>query len=65
MKKISINLKKDFNLRRIDIDKENEQINFNLNITATNDIAKLKKQLEVNFKDGDISIVDGQRLTPF
>ena len=65
LKNISIGLKKDFNLRRIDIDKENEQINFNLNITSTNDLTKLKKQLEVNFKDGDISIVDGQRLTPF
>ena len=65
LKNISISLKKDFNLRRIDIDKENEQINFNLNITSTNDITKLKKQLEVNFKDGHISIVDGQRLTPF
>ncbi len=65
LKKISFNLKKDFNLRRIDIDDANEQINFNLNIDSLNDLTKLKKQLEANFKDGDISIVDGQRLTPF
>jgi hypothetical protein len=65
IKKIGSKLNKEINLRRIDLERDDEQINFNIRIESTDDLIRLKKQLNIYFKNCEISIVDGQRLTPF
>lgn len=64
IKKVSSDLKKTIDIRRLDINEGETLITLNLSLQDIDDLQKITLLLEGAFPNSDISIVDGQRLMP-
>lgn len=64
IKKVSADLKKTIDIRRLDINEGETLVTLNLSLQDIDDLQKITLLLEGAFPNSDISIVDGQRLMP-
>jgi uncharacterized membrane protein YhiD involved in acid resistance len=64
VKKVSSDLNKTIDIRRLDINVNETLLTLNLSLQDINDLEKITVLIKNSFPDSDISIVDGQRLMP-